>query len=144
MQVPSSNFDRLGIQYSVVSDFDHYPGSLQFQLHQSKDSLSADTALNVAMEKSKPDCSGMLSVHHYRKSLCQDDESCSYDGHAEQALKRSNDAFDLNQVPSVSATSSLPPLSPSYSLSIASQRSEEQECLDSFLCMWTSAVAFWT
>lgn len=136
MEVQPSNPHPLGLRYSVV-DFDHYPGSLQFQLHQPKDSISAGTAYGAAMEESKPDCSGLLSVHQYRQRLWQDDESCSSDGHGVKVLQHNNGASNPNQTPSLSATSSPPPLSPSYSLSIASQRSEQElEALDGFLCKW--------
>ena len=70
---------------------------------------------------------GSLSLHDYRKLLSADPVD-----HAGGKLKRKTAALHLNRpsaLPpsSVSVASTPPPLSPSYSHSIISQRSEEAE-----------------
>lgn len=70
--------------------------------------------------------SGALSLHHYRKALYSETDSCVVlDMHGRRKLKRKNGASNLH-TPSVSGTSSPPPLSPSYSMtmSVTSQRSD--------------------
>ncbi|OJJ40255.1 hypothetical protein ASPWEDRAFT_22452 [Aspergillus wentii DTO 134E9] len=98
-------------------------------------SLAADAA------SGRPFHAGSLSLHDYRKCLSQDDESIFY--HGGKTLKRKNGAVNLQQDQTssclypVSVSSSIsnpPPLSPSYSLSVMSQRSEQElEGLDGFL-----------
>jgi len=91
---------------------------------------------------------GALSLHDYRKSLSQSHERVDdpVDRSAGRTLKRKPGALNLNWNKSTpvlssfssypvsvsSATSSPPPLSPSYSLSVVSQRSEQDsEVFDS-------------
>lgn len=91
---------------------------------------------------------GALSLHDYRKSLSQSHERVGdlVDRGAGRTLKRKPGALNLNlnkSTPALSslssypvsvssATSSPPPLSPSYSHSVVSQRSEQDsEVFDS-------------
>lgn len=83
---------------------------------------------------------GSLSLHDYRKHLAQAAE-CADDpvDRSEKTLKRKTATSNLNRPPALSnvpsyavsisssAASSPPPLSPSYSQSIISQRSEQDE-----------------
>lgn len=83
---------------------------------------------------------GSLSLHDYRKHLAQAAE-CIDDpvDRAEKPLKRKTGTSNLNRPPALSAiqscavsvsssaASSPPPLSPSYSHSVISQRSEQEE-----------------
>ena len=82
-----------------------------------------------------------LSLRNYRsKSFFHGYHGLVTDGPGGKKLKRKNGASNLNQQPasSVSATSSPPPLSPSYSMSVMSQRSEQDPDREGFLCMYTT------
>ena len=104
-----------------LSHHRHHP---YYPLEEYMDSdTDPDTDLNVADMRH----SGTLSLHHYRKTLGSETDSCVVLGvHGrKKLLRRKNGASNL-QTPSVSATSSPPPLSPSYSMtmSVTSQPSE--------------------
>lgn len=83
----------------------------------------------------KSTITGSLSLHDYRKYLSQEcDDPVD---RSDKTLKRKPAASNLNRPPPISAhpscavsvssvASSLPPLSPSYSHSIISQRSEQE------------------
>lgn len=121
----------------VSSHLDTHPDSLLL-LHKS---TSLDN-LNLSLGLSSPTMGKpkrSLSLRNYRsKSFYHDHDSIVSDGHGGKKLKRKNGASNLNQTPasSVSATSSPPPLSPSYSMSVMSQRSElDHDGREGFLCM---------
>ncbi|KAJ5567681.1 hypothetical protein N7535_006987 [Penicillium sp. DV-2018c] len=85
----------------------------------------------------KSGITGALSLHDYRKFLSKSaDRVGDHADHASRKLKRKTAGLHLNRQPALSisypvsissAASSPPPLSPSYSHSIISQRSEEPE-----------------
>jgi hypothetical protein len=97
----------------------------------------SDDAISLPPRSITSGITGSLSLHDYRKSLsksadCIDDLA----DHAGKKLKRKTAALHLNRPPALkisypvsvsSAASPTPPLSPSYSHSIISQRSEEVE-----------------
>lgn len=97
--------------------------------------LPAD-AMSLPPRSIKSGITGTLSLHDYRKFLSKSaDRIDDPVDHAGRKLKRKTAALHLNRPPtldisypiSVSSASSPPPLSPSYSHSIISQRSEEPE-----------------
>ena len=126
------------------SHLDNHPDSLLL-LHKSTSlddlslSLTSDLTIPTVPTMGKPKRS--LSLRNYRsKSFFHDMDRIVSDGHGGKKLKRKNGASNLNQTPasSVSATSSPPPLSPSYSMSVMSQRSELDPDREGFLCMYTT------
>ena len=125
------------------SSLDNHPDSLLLHKSTSLDDLSlglnltSDLTIPPTMGKSKRS----LSLRNYRsKSLFHGYHGLVTDGRRGKKLKRKNGASNLNQTPasSVSATSSPPPLSPSYSMSVMSQRSEQDLDREGFLCMYTT------
>lgn len=129
------------------SSLDNHPDSLLL-LHKSTSlddlslslSLTSDITISTIPTMGKPKRS--LSLRNYRsKSFFPDKECLVSDGHGGKKLKRKNGASNLNQTPasSVSTTSSPPPLSPSYSMSVMSQRSEQDpDGREGFLCTYTT------
>lgn len=114
------------------------PGTLHHQPDLSVSLKPDSDALNLKpiATMDKPDHSGPLSLYQhrltYRKSL--PNTGCIVtDAHGRNRLRRKSGASNLNRTPSASVISSPPPLSPSYSTSVMSQRSElEQDGLDGF------------
>lgn len=132
--------------HASSSSLNNHPDSLVLSLHKSTSlddlclSLTSDITIPTIPTMGKPKRS--LSLRNYRsKSFFPDKECLVSDGHGGKKLKRKNGASNLNQTPasSVSATSSPPPLSPSYSMSVMSQRSEQDpDGREGFLCMFTT------
>lgn len=95
-----------------------------------------DDAMSLPPRSIKSGITGALSLHQYRKFLSNSTDRIDDPvDHAGKKLKRKPAALHLYRPPaldisypvSVSSASSPPPLSPSYSHSIISQRSEEPE-----------------
>lgn len=113
-----------------VSDLHSYPGS--FQLHHSLHADADDTEEAHAAATTFLDHMASISLHSYRKSLYQD--GCVVaDRYGRRRLRRKSGASNLTTTPSLSAASSPPPLSPSYSMSVMSQRSGFEQ--DTSFCM---------
>lgn len=107
--------------------------------HSQLESLPADSEAFSFPPRSFG-LTGSLSLHDYRKHLAQAAE-CVDDpvDRSEKQLKRKTATSNLNRPPALSSTiqscavsvssstSSPPPLSPSYSHSVISQRSEQEE-----------------
>ena len=125
------------------SSLDNQPDSLLLHRSTSLDDLSlglnlnSDLTIPPTMGKSKRS----LSLRNHRsKSFFHGYHGLVTDGPGGKKLKRKNGASNLNQTPasSVSVTSSPPPLSPSYSMSVMSQCSEQDPDREGLLCMYTT------
>ena len=111
-----------------------------YPLHECMDPEPDMTVAMTDMQQA-----GALSLHHYRKTLYSDPDDCVVlDVRGRKKLRRKNGASNL-QTPSVSATSSPPPLSPCYSttISLASQRSEADYDFSMFLTAFGSVESLW-
>lgn len=139
----------------LVFDWIYIPSSICLSRAMEADTVTlwpsdSDLTTNTATTKPKSipriqPQPGTLSLHTYRQHLSQSDSppTPSLDMSGTKKLKRKHGALNLNQTPthplSSSAASSPPPLSPSYSPSAVSQRSErEAEGLEWFMCMFST------
>ncbi|EAW06947.1 oxidoreductase, short-chain dehydrogenase/reductase family [Aspergillus clavatus NRRL 1] len=121
----------------IWQDSYHEPLRLRPSLPRKSSVLDTPSLPSTPLDGAmlKPGYPGALSLHHYRKHLSQDDGFIALNRNERQILRRKNAAHNLNQsqmslTPPLcsfsvsSAASSPPPLSPSYSPSAVSQRSE--------------------